>query len=33
VFHLDPASHTLTLNVTVTSPRLPGPVTYAITYR
>jgi len=33
VFHLDPAGRTLTLKVTVTSPRLPGPLTYAITYR
>jgi hypothetical protein len=33
VFHVDPASRTLTLKVTVTSPRLPGPLTYALTYR
>jgi hypothetical protein len=33
VFHVDPASRILTLNVTVTSPRLPRPVSYAITYR
>ncbi len=33
VFHVDPASRTLTLKVTVTSPRLPGPLSYAITYR
>ena len=33
VFHLDPASHTLTLSVTVTSPRLPRPLTYALVYR
>jgi hypothetical protein len=33
VFHLDPASRTLTLKVTVTSPRLPRPLNYALTYR
>jgi len=33
VFHLDPATRILTLQVTVTSPRLPGPLNYAITYR
>jgi hypothetical protein len=32
-FHVDPASRILTLKVTVTSPRLPGPLDYAITYR
>ena len=33
VFQVDPASRILTLKVTVTSPRLPRPVIYAITYR
>jgi hypothetical protein len=33
VFHVDPDSRILTLKVTVTSPRLPRPVSYAITYR
>jgi hypothetical protein len=33
VFHVDPATRTLILKVTVTSPRLPGPLCYAITYR
>jgi len=33
VFHVDAATRTLTLRVTVTSPRLPGPLSYAITYR
>lgn len=33
VYHLDPATRTLTLSVTVTSPRLPRPLTYALVYR
>ena len=33
VFHVDAATRTLTLRVTVTSPRLPGPLSYAVTYR
>jgi hypothetical protein len=33
VFHVDPASRVLTLKVTVTSPRLPGPLSYDLTYR
>jgi hypothetical protein len=33
VFHLDPGSRTLTMAVTVTSPRLPGPVNYTLAYR
>jgi len=33
VFHVDPASGSLTLTVTISSTKLPGPVTYAITYR
>jgi hypothetical protein len=33
VFHLDPAGRTLTLAVTVTSPRLPGPLNYTLAYR
>jgi hypothetical protein len=33
VYHLDPASRTLTLAVTVTSPRLPQPLTYTLVYR
>jgi hypothetical protein len=32
VFHPDPASHTLTLKVTVTSPRLPNPLVYTLVY-
>ncbi len=33
VFHLDPASRTMTLTVTVTSAKLPRPVVYTITYK
>jgi hypothetical protein len=33
VFHVDPASHNLTLAVTISSPRLPGPLTYTLSYR
>jgi hypothetical protein len=33
LFHLDPAAHTLQLRVTVTSPRLPGPVAYTLAYQ
>jgi len=32
-FHLDPASRVLSLRVTVTSPRLPGPLDYTLTFR
>jgi len=32
-FHVDPATRILTLKVTVTSPRLPGPLDYELTYR
>jgi hypothetical protein len=33
VFHVDAVGPTLTLRVVVTSPRLPGPLRYALTYR
>jgi len=33
VFHADPATGALSLGVTVTSPRLPGPLTYTLPYR
>jgi len=33
VFHVDPATGALSLGVTVKSPRLPAPVTYALPYR
>jgi hypothetical protein len=33
VFHLDPATHLLTMEVTIKSKRLPGPVVYKITYK
>ena len=33
VFHVDVRTKALTMEVTITSPRLPGPVTYAVTYR
>ncbi len=33
LFHVDPASHTLKFQVTVRSPRLPGPLSYTIDYR
>jgi hypothetical protein len=33
VFHVDGATRTLTLRVTVTSPRLPGPLRYDLSYR
>ena len=33
VFHLDPATRAMTLTVTVSSAKLPKPVTYAITYK
>jgi hypothetical protein len=33
VLHVDPATRTLTLAVTVTSPRLPRPVSYTMAYR
>jgi hypothetical protein len=32
VYHVDPAHGTLSLGVTVTSPRLPHPVTYTLHY-
>jgi hypothetical protein len=32
VYHLDSVNHTLTLSVTVASPRLPRPLTYALVY-
>jgi hypothetical protein len=33
VFHVDATNRTLTLAVTVASPRLPGPLRYTLTYR
>jgi hypothetical protein len=33
VFHVDPRTRTLTLGVTILSPRLPAPVTFSLTYR
>jgi hypothetical protein len=33
VFHFDGRNRTVTLTVTITSPRLPGPVSYALSYR
>jgi hypothetical protein len=33
IFRMDPVSKALTLQVTVRSPKLPGPVSYAMTYQ
>lgn len=33
VYRLDPATHALTLSVTVASPRLPAPLVYTLVYR
>ncbi len=32
-FHVDPATHHLVMGVTVTSGRLPGPLTYQVEYQ
>jgi len=33
VFHVDPATRTLTMAVTIKSQKLPGPITYTVAYK